>query len=371
MVLPGGPGLGSVAVYRGFRERARRAGLDVVMVEHRGVGLSRRDRHGADLPVSAVTVEQVVEDVVAVLDAEGIDRAVVVGSSYGSYPAQGLAVSHPDRVAALVLDSTILTTEDHHAVRAHARSLLWAGDDPATAHLARKIRTLVERDGADPLGLGRTIRVLYEFGGPQLLEQYLDQRVTGRARLTTRTLDAVGTRELSTTVPYVMEFALVGAMAFRELDYGPEPDGMIFDPAFDMAGIRDRFPAYAGEPFDLVSQSSAFPRPVVVVSGDRDLRTPRPIAERTAALVPDGVLVPLHGAGHSALDTRDRALIEILRAVVDGRHRELGARAPHLSALPRSGSGSHRLDTVIRGLLAVDRTGVPAIGGTLLDRARG
>lgn len=44
-----------------------------------------------------------VRDMVAVLDALGLERAVVVGHSLGAYIAAGLAIAHPDRVDALVL----------------------------------------------------------------------------------------------------------------------------------------------------------------------------------------------------------------------------------------------------------------------------
>ena len=80
---------------------------------------------------------------------------MVAGSSYGSYLAQGFGVRHPRRVAGMVLDSTVLTAQDHVVVREHARRLLWHGTEPSTAGLARKIRILVERDGhpgASPSG---------------------------------------------------------------------------------------------------------------------------------------------------------------------------------------------------------------------------
>src|SRR6516225_1239895 len=46
VIIPGGPGAASVALYRGLRRRAAVEGLDVIMIEHRGVGLSRHDDHG-------------------------------------------------------------------------------------------------------------------------------------------------------------------------------------------------------------------------------------------------------------------------------------------------------------------------------------
>jgi pimeloyl-ACP methyl ester carboxylesterase len=44
-----------------------------------------------------------VQDVVALLDAEGLDRSVVVGHSMGAYVTALLAVTHPDRLDSVVL----------------------------------------------------------------------------------------------------------------------------------------------------------------------------------------------------------------------------------------------------------------------------
>jgi pimeloyl-ACP methyl ester carboxylesterase len=49
------------------------------------------------------TVEQHVADAVAVLDARGASRAVVLGHSWGGHLAMHLALAHPGRVAGLVL----------------------------------------------------------------------------------------------------------------------------------------------------------------------------------------------------------------------------------------------------------------------------
>ena len=95
VIIPGGPGAASIGHYRGLRRRATAAGLDVIMVEHRGIGMSRHDDSGADLPVAALTVTQVVDDVAAVLDDATVDGAVVYGTSYGSYLAAGMGVRHP------------------------------------------------------------------------------------------------------------------------------------------------------------------------------------------------------------------------------------------------------------------------------------
>jgi pimeloyl-ACP methyl ester carboxylesterase len=49
------------------------------------------------------TVERHVADAIAVLDALQVGRAVVLGHSWGGHLALHLALSHPDRVAGLVL----------------------------------------------------------------------------------------------------------------------------------------------------------------------------------------------------------------------------------------------------------------------------
>ncbi len=136
LVLPGGPGLASVFPYRGLRKRATARGLDVIMVEHRGVGLSRHDAAGADLPRDAVTVTRAVDDLAAVLDDADVAEAVVYGASYGTYLAQGFGVRHPGRVAGMVLDSPMLGADDVTAVRANLRALLWDGAHPDTARPA-------------------------------------------------------------------------------------------------------------------------------------------------------------------------------------------------------------------------------------------
>ena len=145
VLIPGGPGAASIALYRGFRRRAAAEGLDVIMVEHRGVGMSRHDDSGTDLPPEALTIDQVVDDVAAVLDDAQVDKAVIYGTSYGTYVAAGVGARHPDRVHGMILDSPVLSADDIDAVRDATRRLLWDGDTPETSDLAPKVRQLVDR----------------------------------------------------------------------------------------------------------------------------------------------------------------------------------------------------------------------------------
>jgi len=68
-------------------------------VDNRGAGRSGRPPGPYDLSVMA-------GDALAVLDAEGVGRAHVVGASMGGVIAQIIAVLHPERVRSLVLACT-------------------------------------------------------------------------------------------------------------------------------------------------------------------------------------------------------------------------------------------------------------------------
>ncbi|MBN6037042.1 alpha/beta hydrolase [Amycolatopsis sp. 195334CR] len=329
LVVPGGPGLASVLPYHHLRREAAARGLDVVMVEHRGVGLSRTDDNGDDLPFSALTVEQVVEDLAAVLDDCGVRWAVVYGSSYGTYLAQGLGVRHPGRVRSMVLDSPMLSADDDHAQRAALRELYLGG--PLTGLIDAGIVAAEET--------GQVLQVVHEFGGKQQVERLLALMASGRGAGVWRWLHGLGELETTKVNRFVMEFDLVGAIAFGELGFAPEPDGEPLDVNLYFADLAPRYPPFRGEPFDLTTALRRFHWPVAVLSGDNDIRTPRSIAARIASLAPDGVLVPLADTGHSALDTHRRAALTAARIVADGGHRRLPRLAPRLAALPRRGPG--------------------------------
>jgi len=331
VIIPGGPGVASVLMYQGLRRRAAAAGLDVIMIEHRGVGMSRHDDSGADLPPHAISIDQVVDDVAAVLDDAHVDSAVVYGTSYGTYVAAGLGVRHPGRVHAMILDSPVLSRHDIAMVRDAIRGLLLKGDSRESAALAPKVRRLVD-DGVMTAMAGQVAATIYGFGGAALLDRQLDLLLDGRTMLwhaLSRFANIV-----ERTVPYRYEMDLVGRIAFRELDYAAEPDGLPLDPA---VAIRESVPEMApfeAEPYDLVAELPKFGWPTLVISGARDLVTPPAVAKRVASLLPKGVMLSLPTMAHSALDFREPAALAIAGAVWRGELNSLAAQASTLDALP-------------------------------------
>ncbi|NYF16834.1 pimeloyl-ACP methyl ester carboxylesterase [Microbacterium sp. AK009] len=344
VILPGGPGLASVRPYRSVRRIAAGGGLDVIMIEHRGIGLSRADLAGAPLPPSAMRITSVLDDIAAVLERERIARAVVVGSSYGSYLASAFGVRHPDRVERMLLDSPLQSAADLAIERERVRRVFWdAGDG-----LAADVRALVGR-GEDERSVLDVVRAAYELVGPELAGALARRRVRRDASFTWRALSTYATRgDDIARIPGVYEFDLAGVIAFRELAYGAPLDGLPLDPAATYAPLAPRFPAFAGEPYDLPSLTPAFGWPLVVMSGTRDLRTPPAIAERTTRTARDAVLISLEN-GHSALDTHPVALLNAVRRLVRGRQYRLPGEAGLLDRLPRRGAGA-RLPDLFRAM---------------------
>lgn len=76
----------------------------VILFDKPGTGLS-------DPIPAAPTIDQRTADLVAVLDAAGSERAVVLGYSEGGLPSIALAATQPHRVEALVLLSTLVAID--------------------------------------------------------------------------------------------------------------------------------------------------------------------------------------------------------------------------------------------------------------------
>lgn len=326
LVFPGGPGLGSVLPYAGFRRRAERMGLDVIMIEHRGVGLSRTSANGIDIARSEIQLAAVHADAAAVFDAERVERAIPYGTSYGSTVALGFGARHPERVAAMVLDSASLGASSVQAASRALHDLYWDALVPSTHALALRVRALADRGFLQHPSAGFVFQLLHEFGGPPAVARYLSLLEQGRGRNFSAWATRIGKTELSRVVPFHMEFDLVGEIAFRELNYGgtsdtgrgPAPDTDPLDLSGQFDAFSGSFSAFEAPGVDFADALPSFRWPTVVISGERDIRTPRSVSERIVTRAPGAVLLPVRDHGHSALDMQQSLALRVMRAVATG-----------------------------------------------------
>ncbi|MFE4357808.1 alpha/beta fold hydrolase [Kitasatospora sp. NPDC056800] len=86
--------------------------------EARVLAPDQRGFGGTGLGDDEPSLDLVADDLALLLDAAGIERAVVAGLSMGGYAALALARRHPDRLAGLLLANT-RATADTDAVRAN------------------------------------------------------------------------------------------------------------------------------------------------------------------------------------------------------------------------------------------------------------
>lgn len=107
----GGCGDGSMWTDAGYADALAREHRVLVM-DHRGHGRSDKPREAA-----AHELGEYVEDVIAVLDHAGVDRAALVGYSFGTRVALGVAARHPERVRAVAGLGTLLPRDFDPALR--------------------------------------------------------------------------------------------------------------------------------------------------------------------------------------------------------------------------------------------------------------
>ena len=102
----------------------------------RPIAPTLRGHAGASLP-ETYRIADFSEDVVQLLDALKLDRAVIVGHSMGGVVAQRFAADHPDHVAGLVLVDTFARFGRVEALRAFGRESIAALADPVDPAFVR------------------------------------------------------------------------------------------------------------------------------------------------------------------------------------------------------------------------------------------
>jgi pimeloyl-ACP methyl ester carboxylesterase len=210
-------------------------GFHVIRFDNRDVGLST---HFTDTPVGergeAYMLSDMAQDAIAVLDANDIERAHVMGLSMGGMIVQTLAIEHPDRLLSM---TSVMSDTSEPEYR--------SSSPEAWAHLTRPPAT--NRD------------------------EYVAGHIAG--------------------------MRIWGSPAFADDDRWRADAQRAFDRCFDPAGTRRQFLAVEASPprAELLRKVEL---PVLVIHGDCDTLIGVEGGRRTAELIPGARLEVIEGMGH-------------------------------------------------------------------------
>jgi pimeloyl-ACP methyl ester carboxylesterase len=107
-------------------------GFRCIAIDQRGFGESER-------PGSSYTIPEMGADLIALLDDLGIERAALVGHSFGSFVSRQATLAQPRRVAALVLIGTGFTSSN--PVTREVQSSMRDLPDPIPVSFARDFQS--------------------------------------------------------------------------------------------------------------------------------------------------------------------------------------------------------------------------------------
>ncbi|MCI0387027.1 alpha/beta fold hydrolase [Streptomyces sp. CNQ085] len=266
--------------------------LRAVYWDQRGHGRSGRGRPG-----ETVTMDRLGRDLKAVLDAAvPTGPVVLVGHSMGGMTVMALAHHHPGYIAERVAGVALLGTSAGNLTEV-TFGLPAAGARALRRMAPGVLRTLAAR--ADLVERGRRATADLFTG---LVKRY-----------------SFGTRDVD---PGVARFA----------------ERLIESVPVDV--VADFYPAFAEH--DKTDALTAFEegRPALILTGDRDLLTPREHSEAMAGVLPHADLVVVEGAGHLVMlehpETVNDRLAELLTRTI---HTHGHTAPPGSGDRPRSRSG--------------------------------
>jgi proline iminopeptidase len=273
VVLHGGPGSGALPWWRSYFDPDRYC---VTLFDQRGCGRSRPLASDADIDMSTITTQHLIEDIEALRKLHGVERWLVFGGSWGSTLALAYAVEHPTRASHLVLWGVVTSTKQEidwftwsmGEIYPEAFADLWAlvpnlktGDNlPAAYH-----RLLVSPDGQQRDHAARTWcaweeRLATLSGPPEPNPRYADP-------------------------DYRLGFARQVTHFFGNHGFLP-PEGI--------TGRLDRIAD----------------TPTVLVRGRLDIASPLGVVWRLAQRLPRATLHIVEGEAHGGAAHTDRLLVE-------------------------------------------------------------
>lgn len=144
-----------------------------VLFDPRGIGGSKGS--------GPYTVETLAADALQVLDEAGVERAHVLGWSFGAVAAAELALDRPDRVASLSLLTPWARTDDHLATAFRILRDLTTRASPESAELAT-LWLILSREAVNAAGRqlvegARAVVADPSYPAPDVTAAYLDSAI--------------------------------------------------------------------------------------------------------------------------------------------------------------------------------------------------
>jgi pimeloyl-ACP methyl ester carboxylesterase len=116
----------------------------------RALAVSPRGHGDSDKPRNGYRVEDFAGDVPALLDALGVERAVLAGHSGSCLTVRRVAIDHPERVAGLVLEASPTTLRGNAGLTEFVDTVVAGLHDPIDPTFARSFVTDTSADSIAP-----------------------------------------------------------------------------------------------------------------------------------------------------------------------------------------------------------------------------
>jgi pimeloyl-ACP methyl ester carboxylesterase len=134
--------------------------LEAITLSIRTVAVSQRGHGDSDKPLTGFRVEDFAADVVPLLDALGIERAVLAGHSGSCLVARRVAIDRPARIAGLVLEASPTTLHGDAGLKAFVASVVSDLVDPIDPGFARSFVVDTSSEQVAPAVLDRLVAEL-------------------------------------------------------------------------------------------------------------------------------------------------------------------------------------------------------------------
>ncbi|HUF05524.1 MAG TPA: alpha/beta hydrolase [Aridibacter sp.] len=106
----------------------------------RAISVSHRGHGGSDKPSEGYNTNEYAADLLALLDALGVESPVIAGHSMGSMTAQRFAFENPERLSGLVLVSAFGTFADKVGIREFLENGILPLEDPIDPGFVREFQ---------------------------------------------------------------------------------------------------------------------------------------------------------------------------------------------------------------------------------------